>query len=113
MSLLRGLFAPGSNISIDQNGTISSTAIAGTTTVTESAYSISSLPTVTTIGSGDLVGISQAGADHTISYANLIDGQTVDQLQAATAASDTDDVLVSQGGTTLVAADTGSHLDLA
>ncbi len=96
LSLLRGLFSPGSNISIDQYGTISAT-LAGGTSASTPGYSITSLPTVTTISSGDLVGISQSGSDHTINYANFIDGQTIDQAQAAAAASDTDTFLVAQG----------------
>jgi hypothetical protein len=96
LSLLRGLFSPGQNISIDQYGTISAT-VAGGIFANASGYSITNLPIVTTISSGDLVAISQAGLDHTITYANLIDGQTIDQAQTAAAASDTDTFLVAQG----------------
>jgi hypothetical protein len=97
LSLLRGLFSPGSNIAIDQSGTISAT-LAGGTPAGTSGYSITGLPTVTTISSSDLVAISQSGADHTITYANFIGGQTIDQMQVATAASGTDTFLVAQGG---------------
>ena len=92
LPLLRGLFSSGSNISIDQAGTISATFIGGT-----SGYSITSLPTVTSISSADLVAISQAGSDHTIAYGNLVDGQTINQLATAAAASDSDTLLVAQG----------------
>ena len=91
LPLLRGLFSPGSNIAIDENGTISATVANGT-----SGYSITALPTVATISAGDLVAISQAGTDHTITYANLVDGQTIDEAQAADAASDADTFLVAQ-----------------
>lgn len=101
LSLLRGLFSQGSNISIDQYGTISAT-LAGGTSADTSVYSITSLPTVTTISSGDLVAISQSGSDHTITYANFIDGQTIDQVQPAAAASDTDTFLVAQDGNVLL-----------
>jgi hypothetical protein len=97
LSLLRGLFSAGSNISIDQNGTISSTFVEST-----SGYSITNLPTVTTISAGDLVGISQSGSDHAITYANFIDGITIDQTQPAAAASGTDTFLVAQGGDVLL-----------
>lgn len=101
LSLLRGLFSSGSNISIDQYGTISATLAGGASTDTF-GYSITSLPTVSTISSSDLVAISQSGSDHTITYANFIDGQTVDQMQAATAASSTDSLLVAQGGNVIL-----------
>jgi hypothetical protein len=101
LSLLRGLFSSGSNIAIDQYGTISAILEGGTSGGT-SGYSITDLPTVTTISAGDLVAISQAGLDHTISYANLIDGQTIDQAQAAAAASGTDIFFVAQGGNVML-----------
>jgi Fibronectin type III domain len=91
LSLLRGLFSPGSNVAIDENGTISAAVASGT-----SGYSITALPTVATISAGDLVAISQAGTDHTITYANFVDGQTIDEAQAADAASDADTFLVAQ-----------------
>src|ERR1700733_3572321 len=71
LSLLRSLFSPGANISIDPDGTISA-ASAGEITTGTSGSSISSLPTVTTISSGDLVEISQSGSDHAIAYTNFI-----------------------------------------
>jgi hypothetical protein len=101
LSLLRGLFSPGSNIAIDQYGTISAT-LTGRTSVGASEYSITNLPAVTTISPGDLVGISQTGSDHTITYASLINGQTIDQAQTATAVSATDTLLMAQGGNVML-----------
>ncbi len=101
LPLLRGLFSAGSDISIDQNGTISFAPGAGTT-AGSSGYSISSLPTVPTISASDLVAISQAGSDYTITYANLIDGQTIDQSPTAAVAADTDTFLVAQGGSVML-----------
>jgi hypothetical protein len=98
LSLLRGLFSPGSNISIDQYGTISAVPSGEA-----SEYSITGLPTVTTALPSDLVAISQSGSDHTITCANLIDGQTIDQAPMAAAASDTDTFLVGQNGDTMLA----------
>jgi hypothetical protein len=98
LSLLRGLFSPGPNVSIDEYGTISATPAGGT-----SEYSISNLSTVATISPDDLVAISQSGSDHTITYANLIDGKTVDQAPVAAAASDTDTFLVAQSGNVMLA----------
>jgi len=93
LPLLRGLFSAGANIAIDQNGTISATA-----TGTASNYSVTALPTVETISAGDLVAISQSGTDHTIPYASFIDGQTIDEVQAAAPASNSDTFLVAQNG---------------
>ena len=71
-------------------------------TLSSTAASITSLPPVTTITAVDLVGISQGGADHTISYANLINGQTIDVAQPAIAATDTDSFWVAQGSATML-----------
>jgi hypothetical protein len=94
---LRTLFSAGTNISIDASGTISASAIGG------GSYSITGLAPVTTIASSDLVAISQGGTDRTISYANLIDGQTIDAAGAAAPASDTDAFWVGQGSSTMLA----------
>jgi hypothetical protein len=92
LGLLRGLFAAGANITIDPYGTIS-----GTT-----PSSITGLTQVSTIAANDLVGISQGGADHTITYANLLNGQTIDLAQPALAVSDADGFWVSQGSSTML-----------
>lgn len=92
--LLRGLFAPGANVAIDPNGTISATAGNGIS-------SIGALATVSAISATDLVAISQGGNDCAITYGNLIDGQTVDEIQAANAAADSDCLLGTQGGSVL------------
>jgi hypothetical protein len=95
LSSLRGLFSAGANIAIDGNGTIAaSTSAAGS--------SITQLTPVNTIASSDLVAISQNGADHTISYANLLDGLTIDVAQPAVPAADTDTFWVAQGSSTLL-----------
>jgi hypothetical protein len=89
---LRNLFAAGANINIDSSGTISATN-----------YSIANLPPVTTITSNDLVGISQGGSDHSISYANLLDGLTIDAANPAAPVADTDVFWVGQGSSTMLA----------
>ena len=99
LSLLRGLFSAGKNISIDHSGTISSVAT-GVSDETGS-YDIGSLTSVTTIAATDLVAISQAGADHSISYANLLDGLTIDLAQPATLPADSDTFWVAQGSSTM------------
>ena len=94
---LRTLFSAGTNIAIDASGTISASEIGG------GSYSITGLAPVTTIASSDLVAISQDGTDRSISYANLIDGQTIDAASAAAPASDTDAFWVGQGSSTMLA----------
>ena len=69
---------------------------------TSNTYSITSLVPVTSIAGGDLVGISQGGADHTITYTNLLDGLTIDLAQPAVPASDTDTLWVAQGSSTML-----------
>jgi hypothetical protein len=101
IDLLRGLFVAGANISIDASGTISAAQPASPEDSSES-YSIANLPATSSAGSSDLVAISQNGTDHAISYANLIDGLTVNQAPAAATAADTDSFWVSQGGSTMV-----------
>ncbi len=54
------------------------------------------------MAASDLVAISQGGADHTISYANLLDGLTIDLAQPAVAATDTDTLWVAQGSNTML-----------
>ncbi len=96
VSLLRGLFTAGSNVSIDPAGTISAGGISS------SGYGITGLASTTTIASGDLVAISQGGADRTISYANLLDGLTIDMASPAGTATDSDQLWVAQGSNTML-----------
>src|ERR1700722_8988734 len=56
----------------------------------------------TSMAASDLVAISQGGADHTISYGNLLDGLTIDLAQPAVAATDTDALWVAQGSNTML-----------
>ena len=67
------------------------------------SYSVTSLAPVTTIAGSDLVAISQGGTDHSISYANLLDGMTIDVASTAAPASDTDLFWVGQGSSTMLA----------
>lgn len=88
---LRGLFSAGTNVTIDANGVISSSGIDS-----GAAYSLSALSSISTIASQDLVGVSQNGDDHTITYASFLDGLTIDAAQPAQAASDSDTFWISQ-----------------
>ncbi|MDD2877998.1 MAG: collagen-like protein [Acidiphilium sp.] len=119
---LRGLFAAGSGIAIDPNGTLSVTAGAiagpagppgpngapgpqgamgpmgpqGTGLAAPATANAAS-----TIGATDYVAIWQNGANAWITYQQLIGGQTIDQLPAAGPAADSDQLLVAQGGNAL------------
>jgi hypothetical protein len=96
LSELRGLFTAGNNVSISTGGVISAT-VAGTQDY------IATLPTIAAAAAQDLIGISQAGTEHAISYVNLINGQTIDTAQPAAAVSDGDSFWVAQGSNIMVA----------
>jgi hypothetical protein len=100
LSLLRGLFSAGANISIDTTGTISATV--SDNSGQSNAYRIASLTPVTTLSTNDMVAVSQSGTDHAISYANFIDGLTIDLAQPAVPATDTDSLWVAQGSSTML-----------
>lgn len=102
LSSLRGLFSAGTDITINSSGTISVSTASGSSTGQASSYSITSLAPVATIATSDLVAISQGGTDHTISYANFLDGLTIDLAQPAVPAADTDTFWVAQGSSTML-----------
>jgi hypothetical protein len=102
LSLLRGLFSPGANVSIDSSGTISANVPTGSGSSGGGTYSITDQSVVTTIAQGDLVGISQAGNDHTITYQNFLNGQTIDEAQPAAPVAASDAMWVAQGTSTMV-----------
>src|SRR5271165_4876359 len=93
---IRGLFTAGPNITIDLTGLISASS-SGT-----DSYTLTSLSSITALASGDLIGVNQNGQDHTISYANLIDGLTIDQALAAAPASDSDTFWIAQTGNNML-----------
>lgn len=66
------------------------------------ALNLGALPVATSVASGDLVALSQNGTNAAITYANLIDGQTIDQASPALPASDTDTFWVAQGSSTML-----------
>jgi hypothetical protein len=100
---VRGLFTAGANITIDGTGIVSASALDS-----EATYSLTALSTVGSLASGDLVGVSQDGQDHTISYGDLIDGLTIDSAQAATTAADSDTFWVAQSSNVMVRQDLGA-----
>lgn len=66
------------------------------------ALGVSGAPAANTISSTDLVGISQSGTDHAISYASFLDGLTIDLAQAAAPAANSDTLWVAQNSSTMV-----------
>jgi hypothetical protein len=52
---------------------------------------------VTGLTAQDLVAVAHAGTDCAITYANLLDGMTIEQAPAAVAAANTDTIWVAQG----------------
>lgn len=69
---------------------------------TISAVGITGLTATSTIAATDLVGISQGGADRTISYSAFLDGMTIDIAQPAAPTADTDTLWVAQGSSTML-----------
>jgi hypothetical protein len=67
-----------------------------------SGASVRTLPLTTNPVAQDLFGINQSGTDRAITYATLINGQTIDAAQPATAVSDGDTFWVAQGSNTMV-----------
>lgn len=101
LSMLRGLFSAGENVTISASGVISSAGSG--TEASGNADSIAGLSQVDALAATDLVAVSQNGVDHAISYANLIDGETIDEFGAAAPAADTDTLPVGQGSSTMLA----------
>ena len=65
-----------------------------------SSVSITNASTVAAIASGDLVGISQGGSDHAITYANFLNGRLINDSgnPVAAAMSDSDTLWIGQSG---------------
>ena len=101
ISMLRGLFSAGSNVTIDASGVIAAT-VADSDVASGNAASIAGLGQIGSLASTDLIAVNQGGVDHAITYANLIDGETIDEGTPASAASDTDTLWVGQGGSTML-----------
>jgi len=103
-SLIRELFSAGQNISIDASGVIS--AAGSVVAAPGSGNAIASLPTTTAASAPDLIGISQGGQDHAITYAALLNGQTIDVAEAAEASQDSDALWISQAGSSAMSRQT-------
>jgi hypothetical protein len=106
--LLRGLFAAGTNVTIDSNGTISANGTVASAATPISAATIGALPAVASPAAGDLLPISHAGTMAAVSYANLLGGVTIDQAQAAGPAGDADTIWVAQGSNVMASQSFGA-----
>ncbi len=103
-ALIRGLFSAGQNVSIDGSGVIS---VSGTVVPASSEGAvIANLPTATAMSVSDLVGISQGGLDHAITYAAFLNGQTIDMAEAAGPSGDSDAFWISQAGSSTMSRQT-------
>jgi hypothetical protein len=118
----RALFSAGSGVSIDNDGVIAVTVSsvagpagpqgpagaqgpAGPAGATGSAGGGLIGPTAgssaSTVGTSDYVALWQNGALAWMPYGQFLGGQTIDQLPAAAAVSDGDEILVAQSGNSL------------
>jgi hypothetical protein len=82
-------------------GTLSVSGVVNMSSSSQS-YSITGLTTVATVAANDLVGISQGGQDHSITYASFLSGLTIDLAQPAVPAADSDELWVAQGSNTML-----------
>lgn len=92
--LLRGLFSAGQNISIGIDGVISANASVASSALLGSA--IGSLQVVSSLAAQDLIAVSQSGVDHTVTYANLLSGITIDKATPAGPSADFDTIWIAQ-----------------
>jgi hypothetical protein len=121
-SALRGLFSAGPGVAIDANGVVSVTVSsiagpagpvgpagpagpAGASGPAGAAGAGLSGPaagnSASTVGASDYVALWQNGALAWMPYGQFLGGQTIDQLAAAGPVSDSDELLVAQGGNAL------------
>src|SRR6202000_752170 len=98
---LRDLFSAGNNIAINASGVISATGtITGEVNV-DIAAQIATLQTAGSLSASALLPLSQGGTGCAITYADFIDGVTIDQAKTASATGDSDAIWVSQDSSTL------------
>jgi hypothetical protein len=95
--LLRELFTAGANVTIDSNGVISTSASSSA-----SMPALSELSPISALSSGDLIPVSQNSQDYAITYADLLNGVTIDMAQTAGAASDSDTFWVAQSSNVML-----------
>jgi hypothetical protein len=88
---VRALFTAGSNITIDASGVISAPSLGAAWT-----GGFAELPSVASLASGDLIAVSQNNQNCTITYGNLLEGETIDLAQEAGPASDGDTFWTAQ-----------------
>ena len=95
--VLKGLYSAGSNITIDPDGVISANAVGTSMVGGLSGSSIGVLQVVSSVNSPDIVPISQSGTDRGVTYANFLNGLTIDQAPDAGPAANSDTIWVGQG----------------
>ena len=60
-------------------------------------FAVQSLSVVNSVGASDLVPIGQNGSTVAVAYSTLLDAETIDQLNSANPAADTDTFFTGQG----------------
>ncbi|WP_428486738.1 fibronectin type III domain-containing protein [Rhodopila sp.] len=98
---LRELFSAGQNVTIDGNGVISSVTGGASISPVLLGSAIGALEVISSLAVGDLIPISQSGADHAIKYADFLNGLTIDQAPSALPASNSDRLWVAQDANTM------------
>jgi hypothetical protein len=120
VAALRGLFSAGSGVSIDGNGIITASVVAGPAgpqgaigpAGPAGPPGVAGLSggglagpaagnSASSIGASDFVALWQNGALAWMPYGQFLGGQTIDELPAAGPVADSDELLVAQGGNTL------------
>jgi len=97
VGLIRELFTAGSNITIDSNGIISASANSSASMPT-----LTQLPSLSALTSADLIPVSHSSQDYAVTYADFLDGVTIDMAQTAGTAADTDTFWVAQSGNVML-----------
>jgi hypothetical protein len=122
LAAMRGLFSAGNGVAIDDNGVVSVTlsaiadpvgpaGVAGPTGPPGPAGAAGPTGTglsgpeagnsASSVGASDYVALWQNGALAWMPYGQFLGGQTIDELPAAGPASDSDELPVAQGGSSL------------
>jgi Fibronectin type III domain len=94
---LRNLFSAGPNVSISAAGVISTSGSVSAGGTLDLGSAIGTLETTAKLSASDLLPVSQSGSGRAISYADLLDGLTIDQAQPAAPVADADTLWVAQG----------------
>ncbi|MGE0224657.1 MAG: fibronectin type III domain-containing protein [Acetobacteraceae bacterium] len=102
VDLPHDVYSAGEHITIDDHGVISAAWPGDETGGSYSLTSFSNLPILLTASALDRVPIEHDGTIHAVSHAGFLNGRTIDQVQSAGDPSDSDTLLVGQGGSVML-----------